>query len=78
MTIYHRLKVWAIKGYRFFRYGFKQIRQRSTNAIFLTTVKGECDYCHDEWTDVAALECEWEVVALICEKCTEKVLAVFK
>lgn len=70
MTIYHRLKVWGIKTYRFFRYGFKQVRPRTTNQIF-PPIYGICDYCGND-KQCAVLECDYEVYAKICNDCLQK------
>lgn len=68
MTIYHRLKVWAIKGYRAVRYGFLFVQPRLLNAIWLQPVVKRCDYCGHN-NKCVTLECDYEVVATICGNC---------
>lgn len=71
MTIYHRLKVWAIKGYRTVRYGFMFVKPRELNMIWLQPVNKRCDYCGIPYKCVT-LEADYEVVATICGSCLSK------
>jgi hypothetical protein len=75
MTIYHRLKVWAIKGYRFIRFGFKQVRPRRDMAIFTQPQARHCDYCSEEKMCVV-IEADYEVFPTICKSCLWRMLTV--
>ncbi len=75
MTIYYRLKVWAIKGWRAAKNAFKFVHKRTVNAIWLTPVFGTCDYCGNNMS-CATLECDYEVIAKICAGCLDKAKAV--
>lgn len=77
MTIYHRLKVWAIKVWRVSRYAFMQVRPRTVNQIFREVVKKRCDYCGVPNVDCVVLECDLEIYATICEQCTNTIWKVF-
>lgn len=78
MTIYHRLKVWAIKGWRIVRYAFVYVQPRTVNQIFRTVVNKRCDYCgNGPMTRCVVLECDLEVYATICESCTNTLWKVF-
>lgn len=68
MTIYHRIKVWAIKCYRLVRFGFKFVKPRGLMVIWTQPVLKACDYCGFAEKCVT-LECDWEVVATICGNC---------
>lgn len=70
MSIYHRIRVWLFKGYRFIRYGFKKRRARTYNAIWVLPVVKKCDFCKEQKRCVV-LECDWEVEAVICDRCLE-------
>lgn len=74
MTIYHRLKVWSIKGYRLITSGFKWVRPRTRNVIFLQPVYQDCDYC-DATAMTVVLEADYEVYPRICGNCLNKCLA---
>lgn len=75
MTIYHRLKVWAIKVYRLVRFGFKFVKPRGLMVIWTQPVLKGCDYCGFK-DKCVTLECDWEVVATICNNCLDEAKAV--
>lgn len=77
MTIYHRLKVWAIKGWRLGKNAFKWTQPRTVNMIWLQPVDKRCDYCALPGLCVT-LECEFEVVATICGDCLAKAQSVLQ
>lgn len=68
MTIYHRLKVWAIKACRFVKFGFRKTSHRGSNVIWLSPVQAKCDYCTEQELCVT-LEADYEVVVTICGNC---------
>lgn len=71
MTIYFRVKVWTIKGWRIVKNAFKFVRPRTTNTIWVLPVEARCDYCDNNVTCVT-LECDYEVVAKICGSCIDR------
>lgn len=75
MTIYHRLKVWAIKGYRLVTSGFMWIRPRTRNSIFILPVIKDCDYC-DAHGSCVVLEADYEVYPVMCVDCIKKALRI--
>lgn len=78
MTVYHRLKVWAIKGYRFVKFGFRTTRARTHNIIFNLLTNNKCDYCTDfPHGPCIVLECDYEVYANICKSCLTSALSIF-
>lgn len=75
MTIFHRLKVWCIKGYRLVKSGFKWARARELNTIFLQPVLKKCHYCGEE-EQCVILECDYEVYATICGDCLKESFSI--
>lgn len=71
MTIYHRVKVWLIKGFRLAMNAFKWVRPRTYNAIFTERVIGNCDYCELKNLPLAVLEADYEVYPKICGNCLD-------
>lgn len=68
MTIYHRIKVWAIKCYRLVRFGFKFVKPRGLMVIWTQPVLKACDYC-GFIEKCVTLEGGWEVIVTICGNC---------
>lgn len=75
MTIYYRLKVWTIKGWRMLKNAFKFVRPRTTQQIFMAPTLDICDYCDNQMMCVT-LECDLEVYAKICAGCLDRARAV--
>lgn len=73
MTIYHRIRVWCIKGYRLLTNGFKWVRPREHNVIFHKPVIAQCDYC-DATGSCTVLEADYEVYPVICADCLRRAL----
>lgn len=73
MTIYHRLRVWAIKGWRIARYALMQVQPRTVHQIFRNPVLKKCDYCAVPNSACIVLECDYEVYATICGNCIDTI-----
>ena len=77
MTVYHRIKVLVIKGVRLLNSGFKWVRPRSRNMIFLQPVIKPCDYCDANGLCIV-IEADYEVYPVICADCLERMLGILR